>query len=141
MNASIVPPEEITQQEWEWVHDMIEEIDRQERREDFARWLFQWDFAVREFRKVEQRRIILGTPNAYDRRFHSLCLHSLLAGGHALVLHSEDFTPEELKQFGVVHEDITAYVAELEQSFREWNHAFTEAEIGNAQQAIFGGTA
>ena len=114
MNESIVPREEITQQEWEWVHEMIGEIERQEKREDFARWLFQWDFAVKEFRKVEQRRIVLGTPNDYDRRLHCLCLHSLLAGGHALVLHSENFTPDELRQLGVAHEDIKAYVAELE---------------------------
>ena len=138
MIPSAAPHEEITQQEWEWVHEMIGEVERQGRREDFARWLFQWNFAVREFRKVEQRRIVLGSPNEFDMRFHALCLHSLLVTGHALILQSHDFNAEELKQFGVAHDQIEACVAELEQSFREWHHGFTEAELTEARTAIFG---
>lgn len=140
MTPPAAPREEITHQEWEWVHEMIGEVESQEQREDFARWLFQWDFAVREFRKVEQRRIVLGSPNDFDMRFHALCLHSLLASGHALVLQSHDFDAAELKQFGVAHDQIEAYVTELEQSFREWHHGFTEAELAGARTAIFGAT-
>src|SRR5438132_7615831 len=136
MTHSPVARDEITPQEWEWVHEMIGEIERQEKREDFARWLFQWDFAVKGFRKVAQRRIILGRPTDADWRFHAICLHDLLATGHALILRSRDFDAAELKQFNVSHEDIEAYVAELEQSFREWHHGFTETEVSNAQQAI-----
>ena len=138
----MMPPaaahQERTQQEWQWVHEMIDEIEDQERREDFARWLFQWDFAVREFRKVEQRRIVVGSPNEFDWRFHALCLHSLLATGNALILTSHAFDADDLKRFGVSHADIEAYVAELEQSFREWHHGSTDAEVAAAQKAIFG---
>ena len=138
MTSSAELADEISPQEWEWVHEMIGEIERQEKREDFARWFFHWDFAVREFRKVEQRRITLGQPTDADWRFHAICLHDLLATGHALVLHAADFSAVELRQFGVAQEDIEAYVAELEHTFRESHHGFTGAELSSAQQAIFG---
>jgi hypothetical protein len=138
MVLTAAPREEIAQLEWKRVQEMIAEVGRQERREDFARWLFRWDFAVREFRKVEQRLIILGTPSEWDWHCHADCLHSLLGAGHAIILASKGFKAEELSQFGVTHSQIEAYVADLEQSFREWHHGFAEAEISELQQAILG---
>lgn len=137
MSAAAATVEEVSPAELQWVHAMIGDIEAQETREDFARRFFQWDFVVREFRKVEQRRITLGQTEA-DWRLHALCLHSLLAIGHDLVTHSRELSAAELKRFGAAHDDIAAYVAELEQSLRESHHGFAAAEVAQAQEAIFG---
>jgi hypothetical protein len=141
MIATAERQDDITSQQWEWVRGMIAEIEQDERRENFARTFFQWDFAVREFRKVELRRIISAQPTDADRRSQAICLHHLLTAGHALVLWADSFTPDELKQFGISRSNVVAYVEELEASFREWHHGFTEAEIAAAQKSIFGGAA
>jgi hypothetical protein len=116
---------------------MIRDLEREESRNEFLRNLFQWDLAVREFRKVETKRVVLGTPTEHDLRFHAICLHSLLALGHALVGQSEDFSKEELSHCNVDHRHILAYVEELELSFREYHHGFTEDELKAAQAKIF----
>ncbi len=133
--------EAITKEEWQWVRELIQDVDQDTRRDQFVRTLFQWDLAVRQFRKVEQKRVISQTPSEEDLRNHALCLHALLALGHALVAESRKFNPDQLEQFAVKHADIQAYVEELEQSYREWHHGFTVGEIAEAQKKIFGATA
>jgi len=71
-------------------------------------------------------------------QYHAICLHALLAIGHALVLASKGFQAEELDELGVQREEIATYVAELEQSLREWHHGFSEAEINQAREKLFG---
>ena len=69
----------VSHEHWEWVRGLIRDIDREEKRDEFLKLLFQWDLAVREFRKVELAAMILGQPNEKDFQFHAICLHSLLA--------------------------------------------------------------
>ena len=135
----------ISREEWSWVEDLINEVNRevqqQFRRATFPRNLFQWDLAARQFRKIEQRRLLLQKPTELDLQRHAVCLHALLAIGHALVLASRGFQVEELDQLGVRREEIEAYVAELEESLREWHHGFSEEEINQAREKLFGAKA
>jgi len=87
------------------------------------------------------RRIILASPTENDILHHALCLHALLAIGNALLLEGKKFSDEQLAIFKVSFNQITAYVAELEQSFREWHHGISETELAKSRQAIFGATA
>ena len=116
----------ITREEWVWVEDLIKDVAREEESNLFAQKLFQWDLAVKQFRKIENKRIILGTPKPIDLQFHALCLHALLTIGRALVIESKRFQGEDLTKFQIKHEEVEAYVEELEQSLREWHHGFTE---------------
>jgi hypothetical protein len=136
---SVTLGETITSDHWTRVHDLIRDIEREERRPAFAAQLAQWDLGVREFRKVELERMIKGDPTEIDFRFHAICLHSLLAMGHFLILRSEEFEKKELEPKRLDRGQIEAYVEELEQSFREWHHGFEDAEIKAAQAIIFGG--
>ena len=85
--------------------------------------------------------MIMGDPNEKDFHFHAICLHSLLAIGHSLILMGEEFEAKEFQQSCVKHAHIEAYVKELEQSFQEWHHGFSQQEISTAQARIFGGAA
>jgi hypothetical protein len=131
----------ISREHWEWVRGLIRDIEREEKRDEFLRTLFQWDLAVREFRKVELAAMILGQPVEQDFHFHAICLHSLLATGHSLILMAEQFDPKDLEHCRVEPAQITAYVEELEQSFREWHHGFNDHEVEATRVKIFGGEA
>ena len=131
----------ITPREWQWVQELIADVQRQARREAFAQTLGQWDLAVRQFRKVEQRRFVEHTPTEEDLRYHALCLQALLAVGHTLVLDAQRFSEEELAALNVRPEQIVAYVEELNQSLREWHHGLSAEEIKAAQDRIFGASA
>jgi glutamate synthase domain-containing protein 3 len=130
--------EGITQEEWAWVNDLIEEVRRETERDAFARQLFQWDLAVRQFRKLELKRMFQRPPTPTDLHYHGMCLHALLAIGHALVIESRKFQPTELKHFNLQHEQLEAYVEELEMSLREWHHGFTEERLAEVRNKVLG---
>lgn len=141
MTPELFPQENITPEEWAWVRDLIQEVQQEEQRDSFVKSLFEWDLAVRQFRKVEMRRIILAPPTENDILYHGLCLHALLAIGNALLLEGRKFSGEQLAVFEVSMSQISAYVAELEQSYREWHHGIPEAELVKTRQVIFSATA
>jgi hypothetical protein len=107
----------------------------------FATGVGSWDLAVRQFRRVEMRRIITGSPTETDRLHHAICLHALLAFGKILILEARRFPDADLAAVGIAHDQIAAYVTELEQSLREWHHGISEAELNDARQRIFGAAA
>jgi len=55
-----------------------------------------------------------------------------------LIIDSRRFKPDDLVKFQIKHEEIEAYVEELEQSLREWHHGFTENELKQVREAVFG---
>lgn len=133
--------ENVSREEWKWVEDLIADVARDEQSGLFAQRLFQWDLAVKQFRKIEMKRIVAGVPSPIDLRFHALCLHALLAMGQALVVDSNRFKAEELANFQIKHGEIEAYVEELEQSLREWHHGFSDAELNRVRETVFGAQA
>ena len=118
------------------MEDLIRDVAREERTDVFAKKLFQWDLAVRQFRKIEQRTFILAEPTPTDLEFHALCLHGLLMIGRSLVLESRQFEPEDLARFQVKDDEIEAYVEDLEQSFREWHHGFSKEELEKTRRLL-----
>ena len=131
----------ITGEEWAWVGGLIREVSREEQTDLLARKVFQWDLAVRQFRKLEHERIVLGTPTPADFEGHARCLEGLLMIGRALVLGCRQYAPEELGRFGIKHQEPEACVAALEQSFREWHHSFSEEQLERVRKALFGAKA
>jgi len=128
-------------EEWAWVEGLIRDVSREEQTDLVARKVFQWDLAVRQFRKVEHERIVLGTPVPADLEGHARCLEGLLMIGRALILACRQYTAEELRRFGIRHEEAEACVAALEQSFREWHHDFSQEHLEEVRNALFGAKA
>ena len=69
----------------------FKDVAREEESDVFAQKLFQWDLAVKQFRKIEQKRIILSTPKEIDL-LHGIWLQL-----------SNDVAPEEIHHHDVVH--------------------------------------
>ena len=131
----------ISPAEWAWVQDLIQDVRHEERREEFARELFQWELALRKFRQVEERLLLHAEPSAQDLHRHASCLHGLLAIGHRLLTAAPGFTAEELARIGATHDSITATVEDLRISLREWHHGISPDELMTAREAIFGAQA
>src|SRR5437588_1381048 len=102
--------EAITLAEWAWVEGLISEVSQEGESNAFARKVFQLDLAMRQFRKLEHRRIVLGPPTATDLDLHARCLEGLLTIGRALVLRADQFQPAELVRLGIKHDEIAACV-------------------------------
>jgi hypothetical protein len=133
--------EKITPQDWASVRDLIKEVQRSELCDVFAKTLFWWDLTVKTFRKVEFSMILLGEPTPEDFQNYFASLAALIAIGHSLIGRSREFSPDELAKFEVTHEQIEAYVEDLQITYREHNHGFTSQELGAASVKIFGETA
>jgi hypothetical protein len=129
----------VSREHWAWVRGLIRDVEREEKRDEFLKQLFQWDLAVREFRKAEMSLVIVGQPDSGDFHCHAICLHSLLAMGHSLLLVGEEIDLTKLAHFREEHAHVGAYVEELKQSFREWHSGFSMEEIKAAELKIFGG--
>jgi len=129
----------ISKEHWTWVRDLINEVEREEKRDEFLKRLFQWDLAVKAFRRAEMALIILGNPDENDFHDHAICLHSLLAIGHSLIMVGAEFKEEEFEHLQVRHANVSAYVEELERSYREWHSGFRAEEIEAAKSKLFGG--
>src|SRR5260370_7824267 len=99
---ALAPPGR-TEEEWAWVEGLIREASREEQTDSLARRVFQWDLAVRQFRKVEQERMVLGSPTATDLEGHARCVEGLLMMGRALVLACKQHPPGELGPFRTKH--------------------------------------
>jgi hypothetical protein len=132
------PADAFTAHDWQTVRRLIREVDRPETRASFARTLFQWDLAVIVFRKIEHLQMAAETPDDTDTQLHAACLLRLLAIGQSLAARAQGFHTEELSRFGVSHDQIAAYVEELERSFRELHHGFSESDITQARLKLFG---
>jgi hypothetical protein len=129
---------QISFDQWDWIRGLIRDVERDESREEFPKRLFQWDLAVKQFRKAEQAKMVLSSPSERDIRCHSICTCTLIAIGQSLVLQAEQAPADELQSCKMNHEQLAAYVEDLEQSFREWHHGFTPEEVKATQEAIFG---
>ena len=136
MQISTTAP--ITSEEWAWVQALIHDVRHEERREAFARELFQWELAVGKFRQLEERWLLHSSPTEDGLHNHAACLHGLLAIGHRLVLAAAGFSTDELGRIGATLERVTATVEDLQISLREWHSSCSPAEISTAQEAIFG---
>jgi hypothetical protein len=134
-------PELAQKNEWEAVYDLVAEVEHGQDRAGSAKSLAEWQLAVRQFRKVEFRRMTSGPPGDLELRYHAICLHALLAIGEALALAVRDLDARELAVIGLTHGDLEASLEELRQSFREWHHGFSETELERAREIIFGAAA
>jgi hypothetical protein len=136
-----LPRLEISPEEWVWVHNLIQDVRAQAERDNLVKTCGEWEMALREFRKVEMKRMVLGSPTEKDILSHGACLHTLLATGKMLILEILKFADIELASHGVTLEQIAAQVEELEQTVRESNHPFSESELDRVREKLFSGPA
>ena len=125
--------------QWIWLQELIDDVVRENKRDAFARSFFEWHLAVRQFRKVEEKRILSGAPTDLDLEHHARCLDGLLGIGRSLALQSKSFGDRTPVHLQIDRAQLDAYVEELELSLREWHHDFAESELEKVRKALFSG--
>ena len=130
---------QFSSQDWAPVRQLIEEVQEQEKQEQFAATLFQWDLVVRFFRRVEKTHMLDREPTQQDLQYHKAFLNALLSVGEFLAISAEKFSNEDLKPFRIGKEDLLAYLRELEHSYSEWHGELSDARRQDLSQKIFGG--
>src|SRR4030095_2318992 len=66
---------------WAWVQALIADIAPERSPENIARRFYEWDFAVRQFRRIEFNTFLDGRPSVNVLQQHERSLHQLIAGG------------------------------------------------------------
>ena len=139
MNTAATPAG-ITAHEWAWVRALIQDVMREREREDFVTAYAEWNLAIRQFRKIEDERIILNEPTAEDLLEHEACLAGLVEQGRNLVRQATKLTDAELAALHIARENLEAGLWSLQQDWDVRHHQFSEAELEAARRKIFGAT-
>ena len=85
---------QFSSQDWAPVRQLIEEVQEQEKQEQFAATLFQWDLVVRFFRRVEKTHMLDREPTQQDLQYHKAFLNALLSVGQFLAISAEKLSNE-----------------------------------------------
>src|SRR5260221_6792226 len=101
--------------DWVAVKILIDEVDQEitARRSHLLYRVTAWLLAIRIFKRVEERKIVLAEPAPRDIEYHRAFTSLLLGHGDFLLLElrkHEEIDPENI---GVRFEDVAAHVEEL----------------------------
>lgn len=141
MNANAATPAEITAHEWAWVRALIQDVMREREREDFVTAYAEWNLAIRQFRKIEDERIIFSEPTPEDWQEYDACLDGLLQQGRKLVAQSRSLSDQELTAVNVRRENVEAGLWMIEREWRIRHEPVPEAELAEARRRVFGAEA
>lgn len=123
--------------EWLAVHLMIVEIYQREQGEKYPALLLRnWDNAIQVFRYIERRQLFEQTPTPIDLRMHEALLHALIGLGLILEAGNSD---QDLAEFGIRRENVTAYIRELEDDFLMWHLPELDPARAAELEKVFGG--
>lgn len=133
---------EISDQEWQFVDELIQDLENEERQEKLLSAFFFWKNVIRAFRRVEIRRMRRTEPTAKDLRYHSLCLSALITIGEALAMDIGEMKDREvLEKEGVTRENVDATLETLKANWAEWHSEVLPERIETLRARIFDGQA
>lgn len=108
--------------DWTPVHYMIAELYQEEPTAKYTGPLIRhWDNTVRIFRFIEGRQLFEQSPTETDLKMHEALLHDLIGLGQFLEIRAQQTSEEELADFGIRRENLTAYIRELKDTFSMWH--------------------
>src|SRR5688572_17773305 len=108
---------------WLWIHSLIRDVNSDRSAENVARRFYEWDFSVRQFRKVEFNTFLGGRPSPAVLHQHKESLEELIANGRQIEEDLDKYGSRELTTLKITPECICAYISSLEESWAEWHHS------------------
>ncbi len=127
--------------DWVAVKILIDEVDEEisARRSHLLFRLNAWLLAIRIFKRIEERKLILCDPAPRDIEYHRAFTSLLLGHGEVLLLELKRHQEIDPENIGVRFEDISAYVDDLRYDQRSRYGDMTEARRDDILREVFGG--
>jgi hypothetical protein len=125
--------------DWVAVKALLDEVDEGivARRSHVLFRVNAWLLAVRVFRRVEERRIVLGEPAPRDFEYHRAFASLLIGHGEILLLELKRHEEIEPEHIGVRFEDIAAHVQDLRYDQRSRYGGMTIERRDEILQEVF----
>lgn len=123
--------------EWEFVKNLLRDLQAEENREQIASLFGQWRLSIKAFRRVEEGRMIRQDPEPLDLLCHKVCVTNLMSFGTMLLVLAEEHTDQELAQHGLRRDIIDSLVRDLHNTLDEWHGQVPDGRIEELKQKIF----
>ena len=126
--------------DWVAVKILIEEVDEEiaARRSHLLFRVNAWILALRIFRKIEERKLILSDPVPRDSEYHRAFLSLLFGQGQMLLVELKRHEEIDSQHIGVPFEDIAAEVEELRYDYESRYGDMTAARRKEILREVFG---
>lgn len=130
----------VDEKDWAAVKLLLEELEEElaERRSHLLFRVNVWVMSVRVFKRVEDRKMVIGNPTKRDRDYHRAMLGFLKGYGELLLMELERQDKADPKNIGMTFEDFAASVQGLRYAEREWYGDMTEARREEILGNVFG---
>ena len=129
--------QDISPGEWEFVKNLLRDLQAEENREQIASLFGQWRLSIKAFRRVEEGRMIRQNPEPLDLLCHKVCVTNLMSFGTMLLVLAEEHTDQELAQHGLRKDIIDSLVRDLHNTLDEWHGQVPDGRIEELKQKIF----
>jgi hypothetical protein len=127
--------------DWAAVKILIEEVEEEiaTRRSHLLFRVNAWLLALRIFRRIEEKKLILSDPVPRDQEYHKAFTAMLLGQGELLLLELKRHQEIDSVNIGVPFEDIAAQVEELRYDDRSRYGGMTPERRNQILREVFGG--
>lgn len=130
-------PEALASEHWEFVQNLLHDLQGEEDREQLACLFGQWRLSIKAFRRVEAHRMALAEPTGEDILFHRACVTDLLSFGTLIEIAAGGHSESELAGYGVRLDVIRAIRQDLQNSYDEWHGQVPQSRLGELNDRIF----
>src|SRR5437879_651694 len=113
-----IPPRD--SRDWEFVKDLLQDLQAEEDREELASLFGQWRLSIKAFRRVEERRMMQNSPDQFDLKFHKARVCDLISFGSMLQIAFSEHTAADLAKHELHGELLDALLKDLQNTFDEW---------------------
>lgn len=126
--------------DWVAVKILIDEVEEEiaARRSHLLFRVNAWLLALRIFRRIEERKLILSEPAARDTEYHRAFTALLWGQGQVLLIELKRHEEIDSHSIGVPFEDISAQVDELRYDYQSRYGDMTPARRQEILREVFG---
>jgi hypothetical protein len=131
---SQIPPRD--SRDWEFVSSLLQDVQAESAREELASLFGQWKLSIRQFRKIEERRMVRATPDEIDLKFHKMLITDLMSFGTALQIEVAQHESQDLAKHGFNKDLLDALLKDLHNSFDEWHGQVSAERVTSLSEEI-----
>lgn len=137
MPATSAPAVAPSVREWEFVQNLLRDLQAEEDREQLSSLFGQWRLSIKAFQRIETLCLILREPTPQDILLHRACISNLISTGSFIEAAAREHTPDELGRHGLSLDVIEATLLGLRNTFDEWHAQVPPERISELNDRIF----